>query len=240
MNGSPRRTARATAVLVVLLGLLAACAPSATEGGPAAQSETQVTGPVQYFPSATGARWSYLPDGAQLSEPLLVTTVLGPTVLDGQIHTAWRSYGRGLDVRHFRTHGPDGTFLVREERPGTVIEFDPPIRELPGDPLRVGQSWTGQTVATVTFPEAEAERRTQQLTVDWNITVVDRRTVDVVAGEFEVFVLNFTSRSMDEAGNTVEELNQETWFSPYLGQVRTENGMSLVESNLIDLPRADE
>ena len=235
--GTVRRSALA---LLAVAGLLAACAPGTEEEGPSAQAGSQVVGPLQYVPIATGARWSYLPDGAQLSEPLVVTTVLGPTVLDGQVRTAWRTVGRGLDVRFFRQHGPEGTFLVREERPGTIIEFDPPIRELPGEPLRVGQSWSGETTATVTFPDADAEHRTQRLGLDWVSTVVDRRPVNVPAGPVEVFVLNFTSRSVDEEGNVVEELTQETWFSPYLGQVRTENGFYLVESNLIGLPRVGE
>jgi hypothetical protein len=69
-------------------------------------------------------------------------------------------------------------------------------------------------------------------------TVVDRREVTVTAGTFEVFVLNFTSRTTDESGEVVDELTQETWFAPYLGEVRTENGFFLVDSNLLGLPRA--
>ena len=240
---SPSRPARRAAGLLAWLAiaLLTACAPSATgDDGPRAQAASRVTGPVQYIPTATGARWSYLPNGASLSEPLVVTTVEGPTVLDGQVRTAWRTYGRGLDTRFFREHGPDGTFLVREERPGTNIDFDPPVRELPAAPLRVGQTWSGETTATVTFPEAESGNRVRRMVIDWVTTVVDKRVVDVVAGEAEVFVLNFTSRTTDEDGNVVEELTQETWFAPYLGEVRTENGFFLVESNLIGLPHAED
>jgi len=61
--------------------------------------------------------------------------------------------------------------------------------------------------------------------------------VTVAAGTFEVFVLNFTSRTLDEDGVVLEELTQETWFAPYLGEVRTENGFFLVDSNLLGLPR---
>lgn len=240
---APRSRPTLVRAAVALLGavvMLAACAPSASDGGPAAQAGSQVTGPVPYAPALTGARWVYLPDGAQLSEPLVVSTVLGPTVLDGQVRTAWRTVGRGLDIRFFRDHAADGTYLVREERPGTIIDFDPPILEQPAGPLRVGQTWSGATTATLTFPEAEVENRRQQLAIDWVTTVVDRRPVNVPAGSFEVFVLNFTTRSVDENGDVVEELTQETWYAPHLGQLRTENGFYLVESNLIGLPRADE
>lgn len=230
---SRRLVALALATATLLLG---ACAPRAGDEGPSAEAASRVAGPVAYMPTATGARWSYLPNGAQLSEPLIVTTVEGPTVQDGVVRTAWRTAGRGLDVRYFREHRPDGTFLFREERPGTRITFDPPIRELPGEPLRVGHTWSGTTTATVTFPEAERDSQVETLEIEWVHTVVDRRTVEVAAGEFEVFVLNFTSRTIGEDELLAEELTQEIWYSPYLGEVRTENGFFLVESNLIGLP----
>jgi len=221
----------AAAAIVLLIG---ACAPAASEE---TEAVTTPTGPVAYVPRATGAAWAYLPDRATLDEPRVVVRVEGPTVVDGTVRTAWRMVGRGLDIRWFREHRDDGTFLVREERPGTVITFDPPIQEMVTGPLRVGQIWSGATTATVRFPEAAPENRTSTLALDWVTTVVDRRTVTVAAGTFEVFVLNFTTRTLDEDGTVLEELTQETWFSPYLGEVRTENGFFLVDSNLLGLPR---
>lgn len=235
---APRRSAILALVLAFATLLWSACAPAAEDEGEA-EARTNPTGPVSYVPTATGASWSYLPNGAPLSDPRVNVTVEGPTVLDGDVVTTWRQVGRGFDVRYFREHTDEGTFLLREERPGTIITFDPPIRELPPGPLRVGATWSGETTATLRFPEAEEAQRSEQLEVQWVHTVVDRRTVDVVAGEFEAFVLNFTSRSVNDEGEVVDELTQETWFSPYLGEVRTENGFVLVESNLRGLPRAE-
>jgi hypothetical protein len=224
-----------TWTLALLLLLAAGCAPAAQEE---AEVVTRPTGPLRYVPVATGATWTYLPDRATLDEPRVRLTVEGPTVVDGEVRTAWHQVGRGLDVRWFREHREDGTYLVREERPGTIIRFDPPIKEIPTGPLRVGQTWSGRTTASLRFPEAEPENRTSSLEVDWVTTVVDRREVTVAAGTFEVFVLNFTSRTTDAEGTVVDELTQETWFAPYLGEVRTENGFFLVDSNLLGLPRA--
>jgi hypothetical protein len=231
----PLRPLRAAALLLALAAALVSCVPAASEE---TEVVTDPTGPLSYVPTATGARWTYLPDRATLDEPRVTMAVEGPTVVGGEVRTAWRMVGRGLDVRWFRDHREDGTYLVREERPGTIITFDPPILELPGEPLRVGQSWRGETTATLRFPDAEPENRLSSLDLQWVSTVVDRRSVTVAAGTFEVFVLNFTSRTLDEEGTVVEELTQETWFAPYLGEVRTENGFFLVDSNLIGLPRA--
>lgn len=234
-HARPLRPLRAAALLLTLAAVLASCVPAASEE---TEVVTDPTGPLSYVPTATGARWSYLPDRATLDEPRVTMTVEGPTVVAGEVRTAWRMVGRGLDVRWFRDHREDGTYLVREERPGTIITFDPPILELPSGPLRVGESWRGETTATLRFPDAEPENRLSSLDLQWVSTVVDRRTVTVAAGTFEVFVVNFTSRTLDEEGTVVEELTQETWFAPYLGEVRTENGFFLVDSNLIGLPRA--
>ena len=229
------RLARAALTGTLLIGLLAACAPQTAEE---TEAVTVPTGPVAYRPVATGATWAYLPDRATLDEPRVVVRIEGPTVLDGQVRTAWRMVGRGLDVTWFRDHRPDGTYLVREERPGARILFDPPVLELEAGPLRVGQSWGGRTTATLVFPDAAPENRSTVLPLEYRTTVVDRRTVSVAAGTFEVFVLNFTTRTFDETGAVVEELTQETWFSPHLGEVRTENGFFLVDSNLLGLPPA--
>lgn len=85
-----RRPLRAAALLLAVAALLAACVPAASE-------ETEVvsdpTGPLAYVPTATGARWSYLPDGATLDEPRVQVIVEGPTVVGGEVRTAWRMVG---------------------------------------------------------------------------------------------------------------------------------------------------
>lgn len=226
-------------LILSLLVVLAACAPAAEDGE--RQAVEQLSDPVGYYPTQTGVRWSYLPNGAQLSDPRVEVTVEGPTVLDGETWIATHMEGRGLDVRWFRQERDDGIYLAREERPGLEIEFDPPLRELPGEgELRTGLTWNGETTASVTFPEATEENRHATRELSYRTTVVDRRTVTVAAGEFEVFVLNFTSRQTDEDGEVVDELTQEFWYAPFVGEVRTENEFYLVDGNFLDAPDEDE
>lgn len=214
----------------ILAVVLAACAPASDQR----VGVRQLTEPVTFYPHQTGARWEYLPDGARVSEPRLVKTVEGPTVLDGEVWTSWRLAGRGIDLTSFRQARADGVYLKRRVRPGTVITFDPPIKEFPSQSeLRVGATWTGDTTASITFPAADPENQTATLELTYTYTVVDRRTVTLLAGEFEVYVVDLVSRTFDENGAIVEELQQSTWFSPFVGEVRTDNAFFLVDSNVI-------
>lgn len=223
------------AALAVLV-LLSACAPSADDE--ARQGVEQLTDPVGYYPEQTGIRWTYLPDGAAVSEPKVQGTVEGPTILGGETWSATHLQGRGMDVRWFRQVRDDGRYLVREERPGTVITFDPPIQELPAPGrLRAGATWGGETVAALEFPEATEGNREAQREVSYRATVVDRRTVNVAAGEFDVFVIDYEWREVDESGDVVDDFVQQVWYAPYVGEVRTENGFFLLDANHLDHPR---
>ncbi len=218
-------------LVVALSLLLSACVP-------ASESERvtveEFSGSVSYYPKETGAIWQYLPSGARLDEARVTQRIGGPIVLDGEVWIAWQMVGRGLDVTWFRQYRPDGVYLRRELRPGTEITFDPPLREFPSEgELRVGATWSGQTTAKLFYPEADSANQRADLLVEYVFTVVDQREVTVAAGTFEVFVINFVTRTTDDEGTIIEEFTQETWFAPFLGEVRTENGFFLVASNVL-------
>ncbi len=221
------------ASLIVLV--LAACAPTAD--APRVDVE-QLTEPITFYPFQAGARWQYLPDGARLNDPATVVRVEGPTVVGGEVWIAWHARGRGLDQMSYRDSRPNGVFLLREERLGTTFTFNPPLQEYPASgALRVGANWSGTTTVTLS---ADGGRQQRTLEVNYVYTVVDRRPVTTPAGQFDVFVIDFTSRTFDENGDITEELTQQTWFSPYVGEVRTRNGHLLVASNVLDAQSADQ
>lgn len=215
----------ARATLFALL-LLAACVPV-----PAERVEvTQVAQKPTYYPHGTGTLWRYLPEGEAEDAQALVQLVEGPTILEGERLTAWRTTGRGLETRSFRDYREDGVYLVRETGPGYVTTLSPGVREWPrAGTLRLGSSWGGSAAATITFTDAGRE---QVLRLEYTYTVVDRRTVETTAGSFEVFVIAFESTSFGESGQVQDTLRQEIWFEPFVGEVRTENNMYLVETNL--------
>ena len=213
---------------------LASCAP-ASDGERI--TVDQLGGAISFYPQEAGAIWQYLPEEARLDEPRLFSAVEGPTVLEGELWIAWRTLGLGFDTRYFRQYRPDGVYLRRKIQPGTIFTFDPPLREFPeAESLRVGATWSGETRVRAEFPEAPPENRIAEADVDYVYTVVDLRTITIAAGEFEVFVINFVTRTFDDAGAVVSELVQEVWFAPSIGEIRTENGYFLVEANFLEAP----
>lgn len=226
---SARKAPIQIALLVAALAfLLAACAP--TSEAPRVDVD-QLTEPITYYPFQTGATWQYLPDGARLNDPTTTVRVEGPTVAAGEVWVAWHTRGRGLDQMSYRATRPDGVFLMREVRLGTTFTFDPPLKEYPqGAQLRVGANWSGSTSVHLS---ADGGRQQRTMAIDYVYTVVDKRLVTTPAGQFDVFVIDFTSRTFDELGNITDELTQQTWFAPHVGEVRTRNGHLLVASNVL-------
>ena len=218
----------------LLLLVLAACAPTGSDERVGVQ---QLTEPITYYPSQTGARWEYLPNGVRLDEPRIVETIEGPSVLEGDVWIAWHLVGRGLDITRYRQYRPDGVFLKREDKIGTQITFDPPMKAGPAEgELRVGSTWSGHTTVTVDAPESNSPEARRSLDVDYVYTVVDKRNVTLAAGTFEVFVVSFTSRTVDENENITNELTQQHWFAPFVGDVRDEANNFLVASNVLAPP----
>lgn len=227
MNSDVVKTAQLLALVPLLF--LFACAPAAEPGR---VSVTQLAEEVSFYPQETGATWQYLPDGERLDARRIIQRVEGPTMISGERYTLWRLVGQGLDVASYRQYRPDGVFLSREVRPGTQIIFNPPLQELPAPgSLREGATWGGETTASLYFPEADPENQRTQFPISYRYVVVDRRPVAVIAGQFEVFVINFESETRNDQGDVIDSVRQEIWYAPFVGEVRTENGFLLVETN---------
>ena len=175
---------------------LSSCVPQ-TDDGETVNIE-QLSDTISFYPQETGARWAYLPDGALLDEAPINHVIEGPTVVEGELWTAWRIVGRGIDERYFRQYRDDGVYLLRRDSPGAITTYDPPRQELPAESLmRVGSTWGGQTTATIIFEAADPGNQPPPIQSDYTYTVVDKRTVMVPSGEFEIFsiVLESTQNS---------------------------------------------
>ncbi len=217
-------------VLLIALGLLTACTPVTNQQKVEVK---QLSEPVSYYPHEVGASWTYLEPGETLDAPPVVTIVQGPTVIDGDLWIETHQAGRGLDVKWFRQYRPDGVYLLKELRPGMELSFEPPMQEMPAkDTLRVGSTWTGKSTVTIFYPDAKPKDQYQTYDFDYTYTVVDERPINVQAGDFDVYVINFVARRTDDQGNKIDEVTQAFWFSPFVGEILTEDGYALVNTNV--------
>lgn len=223
-------------IFSLLLVVLAGCVPATNSER--ARVETAIDA-VSYYPFETGARWEYLPSGARLSDPPVEITVEGPTIVDGTVAIAWSTFGRGRIATHFRTHNGGEQRLWREYRPGVIIDFDPPMLEYPSGALTNNRSWSGSTTVRV-YEDRLSEAASsivgktvmQTYTVNYTTTVVETRTVTVPLGEIDVFVLNHVAEHVNDFGDVIDRVSLTTWFSPYLGEVRSDAGLLLTRTNV--------
>lgn len=215
--------------LLALLFALAACVPAGTDNRPRTQVE-QLTRAVGYYPDQAGARWEYLPDDAPLSDPRVIQLVEGPRVVDGRTLISHLTRGAGAEERKYRLITPAGVHLYMRSVPGAQTSFEPPIMEFP-EQLRRGATWGGRTTATTYYPAARPEQRYETQDIRYGYTVVDRRTVRVPAGTFDVYVINLVTDQLAADGSVSSSLTQELWYSPYVGEIRSVGGYFLTALN---------
>ncbi len=230
-------TPRVLTMLALTALLAAACAPRTTsvthverpDPGPRAQATSPIATPAGYYPLETGLTWRYLIEGDALSGAPIETRSVGPTTLDGQLTHRLRTTGRGLDVTRYYHLNATGLHLVREDRPGAIIQYAPPMLVLPSQQhLTPGARWGGSTIAHVTFPDAPQTHQRHTISVQYTNHITDHRQVTTPAGTHEAFVI--TTEATDPTSAAPKRY--ERWFVPYIGELRTPDGLLLTDATL--------
>ena len=214
-------------LLVTLALCLGGCAPRHSA------ERFEVTYPlsaVTFYPATAGLRWEYLEPGEDVTAPRFRKEVLGKTRIGEQILTMSRFYGRGFNVTSFEDYRADGVFLVREDRAGSVLVYEPAYQAWPAQKdLTLGASWGGNTTAKIYKDRGGVD----SAAIRYRYTVVDTRRLKLGKGEaervFEVFVVSLQTTE-DVAGRAVQS-NAEVFFMPYVGEVRTRSGLFLIDTN---------
>lgn len=211
---------RMPVLLLALAALLFGCAPQVAQR---ARPEFKEVG---FYPALAGLEWTYVPEGEAVTAPPYRVRIEGPASFLGQ--EALRVYvgGRGEERRYYRQVGR-GVRILGFEDPSARVSFTPPILEYPPEELlEVGYRYGGKTEVKVELlPPSGPPEPLAQGPLSYTMEVLEKRTVQVPAGTFQVYRIRQTYK--DDRGETLYEV----WFAPYVGEIRTREGRILVETN---------
>lgn len=213
--------------LLSLILLLGACVPQNTSQNP--QKPPLVEGPVSFYPAQPGLDWTYLPQRATPVDPTYRVSILGSWNFNGQVGIRYRFSGRGQERYYYRQVGSGGVLLLgfEEAITNTAVRFNPPMQEYPPEAsLAVGARWGGATRVVTDLTVDNKTSRISEASLEYSYSVIGKSVVNVAAGTFEVFRILLELRS---GQNAKEEY--EIWFTPRVGEVKTREGLQLVERN---------
>ena len=212
-------------LLTALPLLLAACAP-AQQAQQAPVTATTAVSQVSFYPAQAGLSWSYLPDGESASGLPYTLRALGPAVFGAVQAQTFSLSGRGADQTSYRLISAQGVQLIGFRKPGLSVQLDPPWLERPAEGAwRVGLSWQGESGIKV---QSDDGRVGVSGKVNYSYRVLDQRNVTIGGGKYSVWVIN---RQITDTVGGLFPASQEEWFTPYVGDVRTAEGLLLTGRN---------
>ncbi len=209
---------------LLLLLALAACAPQQTAPH---QLVVREQTPVAFYPHNIGIFWIYLPQTDPSDYPKFRLSVLGPGQFGNASATKFRFSGRGQERIYYRRYGINGVELLGFEEKITLtkVTFKPPILEYPPEKLlQPGYVWGGRSVADSEFVLPSGNQKQADISIDYRYRVKGESEVQVPAGVFKALVIEL--KVTDNKGN---KTTQEIWFVPHVGEVRTKEGLVLIE-----------
>ena len=217
-------TARCLHVLL-LPALLAACAPAQQARQAPVTASTSVS-QVSFYPFQAGLNWSYQPDGDTQGGQPYTLKALGPSVFGSVQAQAYNLSGRGADQTSYRLISVQGVQLLGFRKPGLSVRLDPPWQEaLAEGAWKVGLAWQGESNITV---QSDDGRTNVSGKVKYSYRVLDQRNVSIGTQSYRVWVVN---RQITDTVGGLFPASQEQWFMPYVGDIRTPEGLLLTGRN---------
>ncbi|GGJ64842.1 hypothetical protein GCM10008939_05880 [Deinococcus aquiradiocola] len=225
------RARRPTAVLsgrlpaLLLPLLLAACAPTQQKQEAPVTASTSVSR-VSFYPSEAGLAWTYLPDGEDAGGVPYVLRATGPSLFGNVQAQTFTLTGRGAQQTSYHLMSAQGSQLLGFRKPGLSVRLDPPWQELPPvDAWRVGLAWSGESNIAVQSDDGLTNTSGK---VNYSYRVLDQRDVTIRGRSYRVWVVN---RQITDTVGGLFPRSQEEWFTPYVGDVRTPEGLLLTDRN---------
>lgn len=204
---------------------LAACAPRQTVQVPQTVTAQTTARSVSFYPAETGLAWVYIPENEPNTEPYNIQN-LGPTLFGPNQVQATQMTGRGAMQVWYRQTSDAGQRLLGFRKPGISATLEPAMQEYPATTAwRVGASWGGSSKVTMRSDDGKV---VQTGTVNYLYKVLEQRQVTVGKEGYTVWVVN---RQMTDDLGGVFPASQTIWFMPYLGEVRTAEGLLMTGRN---------
>lgn len=216
---------------LALLGLLlalAACVPQNSNPTPTTPT-TRIDTANAFYPAQVGLEWTYLPVDASSVDPPYKLSIDGQAPFNNQLAFRYRFFGRGQQRVYYRQSDAAGVRLLGFEEivTNTVTRFDPPIQEYPPQAnLTVGARWGGLTRFTVDLSTNGKASRFAEGTFEYTYTVLARSTVKVFNNSYDVLRI-----SLERKPNQGDAERYEIWFVPNVGEIRTQEGLQLLQRN---------
>ncbi len=211
-------------VLACLL-TLSACAPrQAVQVIPTVTAQTSFSS-VSFYPNQTGLQWSYVPENEPNTEPYVLQNT-GPVLFGTNQVQVTQLTGRGALQTWYRQTSDAGQQLLGFRKPGLTVTLEPAWQEYPAAAAwNVGATWSGSSKATVRSDDGKV---LQTGTLNYLYKVLEQRTVTVGNQQYPVWVIN---RQMTDDLGSLFPASQTIWFMPFIGEVRTAEGLLLTGRN---------
>jgi hypothetical protein len=205
--------------------VLAACAPTQQAQQAPVTANTSVSR-VSFYPDQAGLSWTYLPDGDTQSGQPYTLRALGPTLFGSSQAQAFNLSGRGADQTSYRLISAQGVQLLGFRKPGLSVRLDPPWQEaLSEGAWKIGLAWKGESNIAVQSDDGKTNVSGK---VNYSYRVLDQRSVSIGGQNYRVWVVN---RQITDTVGGLFPASQEEWFMPYVGDVRTPEGLLLTGRN---------
>jgi hypothetical protein len=185
-----------------------------------------VGGKSSFYPNEAGLTWQYIKESTSADAPKYKLEILGPSLFHGRTLTAIRFVGNASDQTYYREFSSTGVKFYGFSIAQTGdVTFEPAIQEYPAaNDLKIGATWGGET--TVTEPNLADPTKPKSYKISYTYTVLARQQFKVAEKVYDTYRIAY-----EVISSPTQRSTQTIHFTPSVGEVRTKEGLLLLDKN---------